>query len=179
MILFIDNEPFTVKPADSDPTLQHVEISLSVALTEPTAEAPAQPSAALDFILDTGSDYASVYPENLDAFGIPLEGPLGGWLEVRTIDGRWIEFPTRDVTLWLYSNMADKESRPYPVQLSRGVVVLLDPVSPTDPPDSAELKHRADRRPLLGMNSLLDAKLRIELDAREKRFSAWVPSDSY
>jgi hypothetical protein len=179
MILFIESEPFTIEPSDSDPTVQRVEIRLRVALTEPTAEAPAQPSASLDFVLDTGSDYASVYPENLDTFGIPQEGPSGGWLEVRTIGNQMIQAPTRDVILWLYSNMADKESRPYPVYLSHGVIVLPGPSAQTDPSEGAWRTHSADPRPLLGMNPLLDAGLRIELDARAGRFSAWVPPELY
>jgi hypothetical protein len=81
------------------------------------------------------------------------------------MDGSVVEQPTRDVTLWLYSNMPESANRPYRIDLNGGVVILPHP--------APEVQNFV--RPLLGMNPLLDAGLRIELNAQTRCFSVWVP----
>lgn len=176
MIPFIEGEPFSIEHDASDPTTQHVEIRLRVVMTEPTAEAPEPSSTPLEFVLDTGADYTSVYPEHLDAFGIPLEGPSGGPVEVTTIDDRTFWAPTRAVTLWLFGNIAGQEYSAYPVSLSRGVVILPGYDSSAETADPVATTGETGLQPLLGINSLLDARLKVEIDADSRRFSAWIPA---
>lgn len=176
MHLFIKDEPFSVEPAGSGSELQRVEIRVRAAMSEPTAEAPASPDAFLEFILDTGTDYASVYPENLDLFGLTPEGPAAAVIEVTMMDNHKVFAPTRDVTLWLYSNIDGREGTPHPIYLKQGVVVLPAPDPPAEAPGSTAEASPPCLRPLLGMNCLLDAELRIEIDAGSRRFSAWIPS---
>lgn len=163
--LFIENEPFSVEIYPGAPPIRQVEVRLRIALTKPTVLHAPPASAALPFVLDTAADYANVFPETLAAFGIPLEGPSGGYVRVILMDGSEVELPRRDVTLWLYSNIPALEHEPYRIELNGGVVVLPAP----DPDIAAFVK------PLLGMNPLVDAVLRLELNAQTRRFSVWVP----
>ena len=64
----------------------------------------------------------------------------------------------RDARLWLFGNSSDRETHPYPIELSRGLVVI--------PKDDNSI----NLLPVLGMNPLIDAGLRIELDAERQKF---------
>ena len=165
MKLFIQDEAFFgIDP--SNPTPQHVEIRLSMAITEPDIPEPPATTTTLDFVLDTGADDALVFPNDLLDFGIiPEEGVSGGKETFILADGSKIELSRRDVTLWLYSNIPGLEDQPYPIDLNGGVVVFPDP----DPGVNVS--------PLLGMNPLLDAALKIEINAQTQQFSVWVPDD--
>ena len=163
MTPFISDQPFTVEFDDKDPTIQRVELRLRMAITEPWSSL-SDPSASIEFVLDTGTDYAEVFPQHLKAFGIdPETGPSGGWVDILLINGKKTEGRMRDATLWLFGNSSDGETHPYPIELSRGLVVI------PKHDDSVNLL------PVLGMNPLIDAGLRIELDAERQKFSAWIP----
>ena len=152
MTLFIADEPFfegEVEDPSGEP-FQFVEIRLRMAITEPNALAPPEAPALLEFVLDTGGDYVYVSPEHLVACGVPLEGPSGGKVLLTLADGSNTEGWRWDVTLWLYSNMPELENQPYRIDPNMGVLVF---------PESVPLA-----RPLLGLNPLLDARLRIELN---------------
>lgn len=163
MTPFISDQPFTIEFSQKDPTIRWVEIRLRMAITEPWDSASA-PSSFIDFVLDTGSDYAKVFPQHLDAFGInPDTGPSGGWVDVYLADGTKTEGKMRDATLWLFGNSTEGKTDPYPIELSRGLVVI------------PKTEGSANSPPVLGMNPLIDAGLRIELDAERQKFSAWIP----
>ena len=163
MTPFISEQPFTVEFDHQDPTIRRVEIRLRVAITEPWSS-PSDLSASIEFVLDTGTDYAEVFPQHLNAFGIdPNTGPSGGWVDVLLINGKKTEGRMRDATLWLFGNSSDREIDPYPIELSRGLVVI--------PKDDNSI----NLLPVLGMNPLIDAGLRIELDGERQKFSAWIP----
>ncbi|MBI1927117.1 hypothetical protein HYR99_23105 [Candidatus Poribacteria bacterium] len=164
MILFIANEPFSEEVNPSDPTIRRMEIRLRMVITEPTVSTPPPTSSPLEFVLDTGADYASVFEDDLAVCGISLAAPSGGWITLVLGDGSAIQRPMQDVTLWLYSNIPALANQPYRIDPNGGVVVL-----PARTPDMADLCS------LLGMNPLLDGRLRIELNAETRRFSVWVP----
>lgn len=168
MILFIADEEFAVESDSRDPEIERVEMRLRIAITEPEVKSAPARSECIEFVLDTGSDYAGVFPRDLEKFDIPQDGPVTGWVDVTTFLGREMYGPMRAVILWLYGNVAGCENQAYPIYLKKGVVILPE----LDKPNSSAPKLR----PLLGMNALIAAQLRIELDSQTKRFSAWVPS---
>jgi hypothetical protein len=167
MILFIADEKFAIESDSRDPEIERVEMRLRIAITEPQVKSAPPRSESIEFVLDTGSDYAGVFPRNLATFDIPRDGPVTGWVDVSTIIGRETYGPMRAVILWLYGNVAGSENQAYPIYLKKGVVILPE----LDEPNSTA----PNLRPLLGMNALIAAKLRIELDTKTRRFSAWVP----
>lgn len=163
MTPFISDQPFTVEFDNHDPTIRRVEIRLRAAITEPNRSL-SDPSASIEFVLDTGADYAEVFPQHLNAFGIdPETGPSGGWVDVRLLNGQKTAARMRGAKLWLFGDSSDGETHPYPIELSRGLVVI------------PKLDDSIDLLPVLGMNPLIDAGLRIELDAERQKFSAWIP----
>lgn len=164
MTLFIVDEPFSEKVDPSDPMIRRVEIRLRMAITEPTVSTPPLTSSPLEFVLDTGADYASVFEDDLAAWGIHLAAPSGGWITIVLGDGSTIQRPMQDVTLWLYSNIPGLANQPYRIDPNGGVIVL-----PARTPDMADLCS------LLGMNPLLDGRLRIDMNAETRCFSVWVP----
>jgi hypothetical protein len=165
MRLFIHDQPFSEEQDPDDPTLRRVEVILRIAITEPTVAVPPVNPTLIDFALDTGSDYANVYPDDLSASGIPPEGFSGGRVTVVLSDGSTTVRPMRGVTLWLYSNLPELAGQPWRMDVNRGVVVLPASTDAVAPYVGA----------LFGMNPLIDAGLRIDLDAKRLRFSVWVP----
>jgi hypothetical protein len=163
LTLFIADGPF-YEGEDVGPSgepFRIVEIRLRMAITEPSIPDPPQTPTLLEFVLDTGADYANVSPDHLATCGIPLVGPPGGKVPLTLADGSNTEGWRRDVTLWLYSNMPELEDQPFRIDPSMGVVVF---------PESDPLV-----RPLLGMSPLLEAGLRIDVSFSTRRFSVWVP----
>jgi hypothetical protein len=167
MILFIADEEFAIETDSRDPDIHRAEMRLRIAITEPEVKIAPPRSQSIEFVLDTGSDYAGVFPRDLATFDIPQDGPVTGWVEVSTIIGRETYGPMRAVILWLYGNVAGNENLAYPIYLKKGVVIFPE----LDEPHSSSPKLR----PLLGMNALISAELRIEFDSKKKRFSAWIP----
>jgi hypothetical protein len=165
MTLFIEGERFSEETDASDPTIRRVEIRLRMALTEPTASAPPQTPALLEFVLDTAADCANVFPDDLVTSAISPNGSPAGWVDVILMDGSTTQLPLRNLTLWLYSNLPGLANQPYRIDPGSGVVVL------PKPHPSVKTKVRS----LLGMGPLLDAGLRIELNAHTRQFSIWVP----
>ena len=165
MRLFIEDEPFAEELDPEEQSIRRVEIRLKVAITEPMVAAPPQEVKPLEFVLDTASDYATVFPNDLWTSGLSVAGPSGGWVTIILWDGSGIKRPMRDVTLWLYSNLPSFENQAHRIDLNGGVVVLKVP-----DPDVANLV-----KPVLGMNALLDAGVQIKLDCRAKHFSVWIP----
>jgi hypothetical protein len=163
MPLFILDDSFREEEAvnpQGEP-FRHVEICLRVAITEPTASGPPDPPHLLEFVLDTGGDCATVTCDHLADSGISLAGPSGGWISVAWSDGRSTLEQTRDVTLWLYSNLPEWKDKPYRIELNGGVIVLT--------------RTKSEMRPLFGMNPLLESGLRIELNAQARKVSVWIP----
>jgi hypothetical protein len=172
MGLFIADDAFYFyeeKETDAPalPPLQRVEIRFRMAITEPTVTNPPETPVFREFVLDTAADYANVFPADLEASGIPLEGPSGGEHPIILWDGSIAKGHMRDVTLWLYSNLPELANQPYRIDLHPGVLVL-----PAPDPDYADLV-----RPLFGMSALLDGGLEVHLNAQTQRFSVWVPGD--
>lgn len=167
MRLFIKDQPFHFyEEVDlSNQQLQRVEIRLKLTITEPNVKAPPQEPVLFDFVLDTAADYASVFPSNLGDSGIPVKGPSGGEVALILMDGSTIIRCMRDVTLWLYSSQTGLTNQPYRIDPNGGVVVLPEP--------NVEVAPLV--LPLFGMNPLLDAGLRIELNAQTRLYSVWVP----
>ncbi len=161
MPLFIQDAPFFEGEA-SDPDGQkflYTEVRLPMAVTEPVASNPPQDSN-VDFVLDTGADIATVSQGHLDDAQFPVLGPSGGRIWVTWANGNETRERTRDATLWLYSNMKNKLPQ-YKIELNGGVVVSNAPKSKI--------------QPLLGLNALIEAGLRIELDAERQLVSVWIP----
>jgi hypothetical protein len=160
--LFIRDEPF-FQGIGTDPLsgkqFPYVEIRLWVGLTEPTANHPPSKSTALSFVLDTGADYALVSRDHLDACGMPRSGLFGGFVTLTLADGTLTEGEKCNVTLWLFSNRSN--SPPHQLDPNGKGVVLW--------PGSSPLV-----RPLIGMNPLLGAGVRIELNFLTQKFSLWV-----
>ena len=163
--LFIDREEFSVESDASDPRIQRVEICIKIGLTEPYAGAPPPLADARLFVIDTGSDYSSVFLDDLIESGLPVRGPGGGQVRMILYDGSEVVRRRRDVTLWLYSNLRDAAPSPLRIDLSGGVIIL-----PTPAPNIARLL-----KPVLGMKPLLDAGVRVDLDFGARRFSIWAP----
>jgi hypothetical protein len=163
MSLFIQDAPFREQDGvDSQGELfRYVEICLPIAITEPTALGPPESPYLIEFVLDTSCDYAIVSEDHLVESGISLAGPSGGRIQVTWVDSSTTLEQTRDVSLWLYSNVTQWRDTPYRIELNGGVVVFT--------------KKRWETRPLLGLNPLLDGGLRIELDALMRTLSVWVP----
>lgn len=163
MPLFIHDAPFREKDAaDSQGELfRYMEICLLIAITEPSAFGPPESPYLLEFVLDTTSNYAVVSSEHLVDSGLSLAGPSGGWIPVTALDGSITSEQTRDVSLWLYSNLIQWRDKPYRIEPNGGVIVFS--------------QKKKETRPLLGLNPLLDSGLRIELDARMRTLSVWVP----
>jgi hypothetical protein len=163
------DEPFSEEEITdaSGNTFWRIEIRLRMALTERTASVPPENPALLEFVLDTAADYATVFPDDLSASGIPFAGPSGGFVTLTLMDSSRVQCPMRNVALWLYGNVPGLENQPYRIAPNGGVLILPQP----DPnhPDAADL------HPLLGMNPLVDAGLKIEINSQTRLFSVWVP----
>lgn len=166
MVLFIKDEPFFEGEEDdgSGRKIRRVEARLQMAITEPDAPAPPQTPALIEFVLDTGADYAHVFPHHLRDAGITSPGPSGGAVPMMMADGSSAQGRIRDVSLWLYSNTG---LEPYRIDPNGGVTVFPDP--------AGRNQNTKDLRALLGMNPLVDAGVKIELNAQTRRFSVWVP----
>jgi hypothetical protein len=167
MKLFLDNIPFSEEPREDlyGRPLRHVVILLPITMIEPDAHAPPEAPTRLEFVLDTAADYTVVSRKDLAVSGIDPDGPKGGEMLGIMADGSIDRFEMRDVTLWLHSNLPDYSTQPKRIDLNGGVVIRPDPNPNEFPP----------ARPLLGINALLDGRLRILLDADIKRCSVWVP----
>ena len=126
-----------------------------MAITDPTGDAPpTQPN--INFVLDTGADYAQLSLERLINCGLPPEGPSAGSVDITLADGSATRGTMRDVNLWLFSNKPGIE----PFHIESKVVVT--PVRGESVPA------------VLGMNPLLNARVLIKLDFDTHRFSVWV-----
>jgi hypothetical protein len=166
MPLFIKDVPFFqgqgTNPEGEE--FEYVEVRLPMSITEPVGSNPPD-DFNVDFVLDTGSDTAIVSQDHLRDSHIPLSGASGGRIWVTWADGTKTLEQTRDASLWLYSNLSQwKDRPPYKIELNGGVVVCKE--------------SKSSIRPLLGLNQLVDAGLRIELDAEKQLISVWVPDDS-
>lgn len=177
MPLFIKNVRFSEEIVkDSDEILRRIDIRLRIAITKPSVSAPPKSPVILEFVLDTGADYANVFPSQLLHSNI-IPDSSGGKVPLILYDGSMIFVNMCDVTFWLYSNLKEFHHKPFKIDLNGGVVIL--PENQTQKKNGEkDLKNSTIDNlpnPLLGMNVLIDAGLKIELNAQTHRYSVWTP----
>jgi hypothetical protein len=167
MRAFILRKPFDIDNDSADPTYQHVEARLRVGITEPDAREPPDPSTFLEFVYDPGCDYTTVSASHLTSLNLDPEAFVGGYVDVINKESEYeADCPVRRVSLWLFSELPEWADKPLRINLSRGVVVVRDR-APGVP---------CMERPLLGMNTFLDARVKVELDYEGRWISVLIPS---
>jgi hypothetical protein len=82
---------------------------------------------------------------------------------LRPAFGRSVAFPTRRLVLWLISNIPAENQRPYRIELNPGFSFHDTPA-----PDP-----RFDR-PLIGIQAMLRAGLRMQIDFADETVSVWT-----
>jgi hypothetical protein len=88
---------------------------------------------------------------------------------VRPMFGEPRSFPVRSADLWLVSNIPALQNRPHRLDLNRGIA--FDPERYDRQPHSAP--------PLLGMEALRQARLRVWIDYRKGTASIYTPGPWY
>jgi len=177
MPLFIKKARFSEEIIkDSDDILRRIDIRLPIAITKPSVSVPPRSPVIFEFVLDTGADYANVFPSQLLHSSI-IPDASGGMVPLLLYDCSMIFVNMCDVTLWLYSNLKEFRNKPFRIDLNGGVVIL--PENQIQKKNSENDHNNSTRdnlpNPLLGMNALIDAGLKIELNAQSHRYSVWTP----
>jgi hypothetical protein len=169
MPLFIDRMPFDQWTDQTrTPPLTYYSPVLSVYVTEPGLAAPPANISPQHWVVDTGNTgEAFAWRLHLIQAGLdPDKSRLSSHIRVA---GSVIQAPQRamlrSAALWLVSNVAQFQGRPFRLQLDRGLPFLDVPNRP-DP-------HF--QRPLIGMRAMRRAGLRVELDFAADVISVWTP----
>ncbi len=166
MNLFIHKMPFA-KFRSSDQSLKSFnEIRVLMLISEPFVDTPPMGAPAIEFMIDTGCSHAIITKETLSKVGISLSGPIGGLVDVELSDGSMTRKPTRDLTLWLCSNLPNFANYPYRIDVNGGAAIF----------NHSYRNEWKEARPILGINCLVDAGIKMDIDFRLKYFSVWVPN---
>jgi hypothetical protein len=169
VILFLHRLPLYrwVDPRDRTP-ISRWSVSLPIIAADPDRLAgPTIGSGPWPrWVFDSGySGEAFGYRSHLEEVNLSPSRFLIEPRSLRPAFGRSVAFPTRRLVLWLISNIPGENQHPYRIELNPGFSFHNTPA-----PDP-----RYDR-PLIGINALLRAHLRVQLDFAKETISVWTPA---
>jgi hypothetical protein len=170
MPLFLDRLPFHRRPRRQGS--EGLTISLPILITEPGAAAPPPNAVAQRWVLDTGfTGEGKCFRYDLEAAGLDPDDreQRAGEMPVRPMFGEPRGFPVRSADLWLVSNIPALRNRPHRLDLNRGIA--FDPDRYDRQPHSVP--------PLIGMEALQQARLRVRIDYRKGTASIYPPGSWY
>jgi hypothetical protein len=166
--LFIDRLPFHrwTDPTRTPPK-DYWSVVLPLAITERGLPGPSAAAVVQHWRLDTGNTgEAFAWRHHLLTAGLdPDVQRAGGLMRVQTAIGREVLVPIREADLWLLSNLPAQANTPCLLKLDRGIAFR----------DVPSLPDPYFHRPLLGLQALRRAGLRLELDLAQDTISVWTP----
>lgn len=169
MPLFIERLPFhSWIDATKNPPIPHRSILMPMLMSESSLPVPPSISIVQDWVLDTGSrGEAFAWRGHLLTAGMdPDIRRLPHPIMIRTVAGI-VTVPVRDVDLWLLSNL-QPSLPPFRIQLVRGLPFR----------DVRRLPDPQLERPLIGIEAMRTAGLRVEIDFTNDTVSVWTPDQS-
>lgn len=175
MPLFLDRVPFFVRPRRDGRALspredeQRLSVSLPILVTDPDVEIPPAPFRPQRWILDTGKEgEAQCWLCDLNNAGLDADAWIEGSTRVTSASGHSQRLEIRNATLWLCSNIPALRDHPFRLDLNRGIAFDR----------SKTVRHAADLPPLLGMELLRAARLRVWVDYHNRTVSIHTPGST-
>jgi hypothetical protein len=149
--------------------LQRASIALRVKITNVGVASPPASSTPIVCYLDTGfAGEFFCWRAHLVAAGIDPDmyrDPRRQRLRATLHAERSLGVPIRRADVWLLSNLPEYQDKPYRVELKTGISFR----------NAQSRSGGAVPRAILGMQTLLIANAKVEIDFDRRTYSLWVP----
>jgi hypothetical protein len=141
-------------------------VSLPVLPAAPGPQAPPSGLPPQRWLLDTAcTGEGLAWRPHLQSAGLNPAIRRASPIRIRTAGGQLQQVPVRKAALWLFSNIPALSKQPFRLALSPGI-----PFVDRDFSGDPELYS-----PVIGLQALLRAGLRVQIDFAKQMLSVWTP----